>query len=105
MNKYERTTKTLEGGQDAAMKVFGNSMRPIITSGAKLLFRRTDDYQIGDVVFCKVKGRLIDAHKIIKIDSKGRFMIANNLGRENGWASQIFGRVIALDGKPFGRKI
>lgn len=105
MNKYERTMKTLEGGQNAAMKVFGNSMRPIIWTGSKLLFRKTDDYQVGDVVFCKVKGRLIDAHKIIKIDSRGRFMIANNLGHENGWTSRIFGRVIAVNGEPFGRSI
>ena len=91
------------------MKVIGRSMLPLIKSHSKLTFRATDDYVVGDVVFCKVKGkkgsRFIDAHKITKIDSQGRCMIANNRGRENGWASQIYGRVIAVNGESFGRCI
>jgi len=102
MDKYERVQESLAKGQDATMKVFGQSMKPIIESGSKLTFRKTDDYQIGDVVLSKVKGRLIDAHKITT-KAQGRFMIANNRGRENGWASQVFGRVIAVNGEPFGR--
>lgn len=87
------------------MKVFGRSMLPLIKSGAVLTFRRTDDYVVGDVVLSRVRGNLIDAHKITKIDETGRCMIANNRGRENGWASQIYGRVVANDGEPFGRPL
>lgn len=95
----------LAQGQQPTMRVFGNSMLPLIKSKSKLTFAKTDDYQVGDVVMARVKGRIIDAHKITKIDDKGRCMIANNRGRENGWASQIFGRVVAVNGEPFGRPL
>ncbi len=102
--KYQRVLDAVEKGDDAKMKAFGRSMVPLIDNGSVLTYRATNDYKIGDVVFCKVKGRLIAAHKIIKIDEKGRCMIANNKGRENGWASKIFARVVAINGEPFGRK-
>jgi len=102
-DRYERVLRLLERGENATMKVFGRSMIPLIASGSKLTFRKTDDYEVGDVVLSRVRGRFIDAHKIIKIDAQGRCMIANNKGRENGWASQIYGRVIAVNGEPFGR--
>ena len=105
MKRYERVLAALSKGQQPTMRVFGNSMLPLIKSKSKLTFAKTDDYQVGDVVMCRVKGRMIDAHKITKIDSDGRHMIANNKGRENGWASQIFGRVIAVNEDPFGRPV
>lgn len=103
--RYERAMANLAAGQDHTMRVFGNSMTPIIKSKSKLTFRATNDYQIGDVVFCKVKGRHIDAHKITKIDAQGRFMISNNKGHENGWTTTIYGRVIAVNQESFGRGI
>ena len=30
-------------------------------------------------------------------------MIANNKNRENGWASQIYGRVVEVNGQSFGQ--
>ena len=81
------------------MKVFGNSMLPIIKSGSLLTFKKEKSYQINDIVFCKVKGRYIDAHKITKTDGNARYMIANNGGYENGWTKTIFGRVIRTEKK------
>ncbi len=49
---------------------------------------------LGDIVFCKVKGRLIDAHKIVKTCDQKGFLIANNHGFENGWTHQIYGKVV-----------
>lgn len=103
MNKYERALAALEANQEFTMKVFGNSMQPLIESGSELTFRKTDDYQVGDVVLSKVRGRFIDAHRITKIGSDGRCLISNNKGWDNGWASRIFGRVISVNGSPFGR--
>jgi hypothetical protein len=102
-DKYERATRLLVDGKQATMKVFGKSMLPIIQSGSKLTFLETKDYEVGDVVLSKVKGRWIDAHKITKIDAEGRFLISNNKGRDNGWTRKIFGRVIAVNGESFGR--
>ena len=80
MTKYERAVTALSEGRDHTMKVFGQSMIPIIKSGSALTFRKTDDYEVGDVVLSKVKGRWIDAHKITKIDANGRYLISNNKG-------------------------
>jgi len=103
VNKYERVLSALERGEDATMKVFGHSMVPIIRSGSKLTFRRTDDYAIGDVVISRVASRVIDAHKITKVDADGRYLISNNKGWDNGWTRTVYGRVIAVNGEPFGR--
>lgn len=94
MNKYLRLKEELETLGSGKMKGFGNSMLPILKSGSLLTFVKSDTYAIGDIVFCKVKGRFIDAHKIIKTDPNKGFLIANNHGWENGWTKIIYGKVI-----------
>jgi len=76
------------------MKAYGQSMLPLLKSGSLLTFEKAATYEIGDIVFCKVRGRYIDAHKIIKKDTSKGFLIANNHGYENGWTRIIYGRVI-----------
>jgi hypothetical protein len=49
---------------------------------------------MGDIVFCKVKGRYIDAHRVIKKDVGKGWLIANNHGFENGWTRVIYGKVV-----------
>ena len=95
MNKYHRLQKELEEKGTGNMKCYGNSMVPILESGGLLTFVRQESYNIGDVVFCKVKGRFIDAHKITKKDSIGRYLISNNHGFDNGWTKNIFGKAIS----------
>jgi SOS-response transcriptional repressor LexA len=92
MNKYENLKEQLTANGTGRMKCFGSSMTPIIESGAMITFVKQDEYEIGDIVFCKVKGRYIDAHKITKKDAEGRYMISNNHGHDNGWTKTIFGR-------------
>jgi SOS-response transcriptional repressor LexA len=94
MNKYERLKTALENVGNGKMKAFGSSMLPILKSGTLLTFEKADNYKIGDIVFCKVKGRYIDAHKIVKTDSNKGFLIANNHGWENGWTRVIYGKVV-----------
>ncbi len=96
MNKYEILKQQLETVGTGKMKVFGQSMKPRIESGALLTFVKQDAYEIGDVVFSKVKGRYIDAHMITKID-QGRFMIANNHGYENGWTKTVYGKAVTAE--------
>jgi SOS-response transcriptional repressor LexA len=97
MNKYERLKNELSTTGTGKMKAFGNSMLPILKSGSLLTFTRSGDYNIGDIVFCKVRGRYIDAHKIIKTDGGKGFLIANNHGFENGWTKTIYGKVIRAE--------
>jgi SOS-response transcriptional repressor LexA len=97
MNKYERLKAELESAGEGKMKAFGQSMLPILKSGTLLTFRQQEVYEIGDIVFCKVKGRYIDAHKITKKDPNKGFLIANNHGYENGWTRRIFGRAFLAE--------
>jgi SOS-response transcriptional repressor LexA len=97
MNKYERLKNELDTVGHGKMKCFGNSMMPIIKSGSLLTFQKQEKYEIGDIVFCKVLGRVIDAHLIIKIDSNKGYLIANNHKHENGWTHTVYGKVIGVE--------
>lgn len=97
MNKYERLKEELSTIGVGKMKAFGNSMLPILKSGCLLTFKKEEDYEIDDIVFSKVKGRYIDAHKIIKKDPNKGYLIANNHGFENGWTKTIYGKVINVE--------
>ena len=97
MNKYERLKSELETTGKGRMKAFGSSMMPVLKSGSNLTFEKAAEYKIGDIVFCKVKGRYIDAHKIIKTDAHKGFLIANNHGFENGWTRTVYGKVVSAD--------
>lgn len=93
MNKYLIAKESLDKTGEAIMTCFGNSMMPILKSGSTIRFIKCDEYEIGDIVFCKVRGRFIDAHKIIKKDLRRGYLIANNHGHENGWTKQIYGKL------------
>lgn len=97
MNKYEALKIKLQEQGVGKMKCFGSSMTPILRSGALITFEVKESYSIGDIVFCKVKGRYIDAHKITKIDQRGRYMISNNHGHENGWTKIIYGKAVKAE--------
>lgn len=99
MNKYQRLQLELETSGTGKMKCFGNSMLPILKSGSLLTFKKEEYYNIKDIVFCKVKGRWIDAHKIVKTDPAKGFLIANNHGYENGWTHTIYGKAIESEYK------
>jgi hypothetical protein len=99
MNKYERLKQDLLQTGTGTMKCFGNSMLPILTNPSLNTYRRQDSYSVGDIVFCRLNGRYIDAHRITKIDGQGRYLISNNHGRDNGWSSTVYGRVIATQDK------
>jgi phage repressor protein C with HTH and peptisase S24 domain len=99
MNKYERLKNDLATSGTGTMKGFGNSMLPILKNGSLLTFVSSVEYEVGDIVFSKVKGRYIDAHKITKKDVAKGFMIANNHGFENGWTKIIFGKVVKAEYK------
>ena len=97
MNKYEILKQQLQEQKTGKMKCFGNSMEPLLQSGALVTFVQQETYEIGDMVFCKVKGRYIDCHIITKKDSNGRYLISNNHGFDNGWTKTIYGKAIKAE--------
>jgi SOS-response transcriptional repressor LexA len=96
MNKYQRCLQELKELGTSRMTVFGNSMLPIIKTGSTLTFEKRPEYEIGDIVFCKVKGRFIDAHKIVAKNQDRGYQIANNKGWINGWTHAIYGKVTKI---------
>jgi len=94
VNKYTYLKKDLEEKGFGYMTCFGHSMAPILKSGQRLRFEKRDEYEVGDIVFCKVMGRYIDAHKITKKNFKRGYLISNNQGWDNGWTRTIYGKVI-----------
>lgn len=96
-SKYERLKFELMTNGCGTMKCFGNSMLPILPSASLCYYVKQDEYEIGDIVFCKVRGRWIDSHLITrKSIQKNRimYMISNNHGHDNGWTHIVFGKVI-----------
>ena len=91
--------KSLEETGSGKMKCFGNSMKPILTNPSVCTYERREQYGVGDIVFCKVKGRYIDAHIIVQKSDERGYLIANNHGHQNGWTRKIFGKVISSTDK------
>jgi len=96
--KYEKAIEELSVQGHTKMKCFGNSMLPILSNPSICYYQKQDTYEVGDIVFCKVKGRYINAHKITKIN-KNKYLISNNHGWDNGWTNTIYGRVFKTEDK------
>ena len=75
----------------------GNSMVPLIKSGQdhRLSPITWEEASIGDIVYCKVKGRFYTHLVKAKNEVKG-CQIGNNKGGINGWTKQVYGKVIEV---------
>ena len=63
LTRYQRLKEELDTTGTGTMTSGGGSMTPIFPAktNIKLTYQRQDDYEVGDIVFTKVKGRWIDA--------------------------------------------
>lgn len=89
--------KKLNDGDTFVTSEKGNSMTPIISSGQKhkLAPTKLKDVNVGDIVFCKVKGNYYTHLVKAKNDARG-CLIGNNKGGINGWTKQVYGKVIEI---------
>lgn len=87
----------LQNGETFVTSEKGNSMTPLIKSGQehKLAPCTLEQCKIGDIVYCKVKGRFYTHLVTAKNDAKGA-QISNNHGYVNGWTKQVYGKVIEI---------
>jgi hypothetical protein len=87
----------LNKGETFLTKEKGNSMVPLIKSGQehKLSPATWETVVVGDIVYCKVKGKFYTHLVKAKNNDKG-CQIGNNKGGINGWTKQIFGKVIEV---------
>lgn len=73
-------------------------MLPIIESGQLLTAIPTtvEALNVGDVAFCRVKGRLM-THLVTAKNEKRGVQISNNFGHVNGWTKTVFGKVVKVE--------
>lgn len=71
-------------------------MTPLIKSGQKHVLSPVtlDEVEVGDIVFCKVKGRYYT--HLVKAKGDRGVLIGNNHGRINGWTKSVFGKVTKI---------
>jgi hypothetical protein len=97
----KRAKKDLASGKRTVIKPKGNSMEPIVVSGATVTLDPIKDPKAvkkGDVVLCKVRGS--DYLHLVHATRYGtQWLIGNNKGRTNGWvgAHAIYGKAVKID--------
>ena len=87
----------LLNGETFITKEHGNSMVPLIYSGQehKLQPATLESVNVGDIVYCKVKGNFY-THIVKAKDNIKGVLIGNNRGKINGWTKQVYGKVIEV---------
>lgn len=87
----------LMNGETIISKEPGNSMLPLIKSKqpVKLAPITWDKVEVGDIVYCKVRGNLY-THLVKAKDANKGCLIGNNKGHLNGWTKNVFGKVIEI---------
>lgn len=75
----------------------GNSMLPLIKSGQdhRLAPAKWEEVNVGDIVYCKVKGNFYTHLVKAKNEDRG-CLIGNNRGHINGWTKQVYGKIIEI---------
>lgn len=84
----------LQNGETFTTSEKGSSMVPLIHSGQEhvLAPANWESVEIGDIVYCKVKGSFYT--HIVKAKNQDRgCLIGNNKGGINGWTKNIYGKV------------
>ena len=93
----EKEIERLQTGETIKFRPKGHSMKPRIKSGQLVTVApvELEAVAVGDVVFCKVKGKVM-LH-LVKAKGARGFQIGNNRGHINGWTKTIYGKVIAIE--------
>lgn len=87
----------LQAGETIISKEPGNSMTPILKSRqpVKLAPATWETVEVGDIVYCKVRGNFYTHLCTAKNDKRG-CQISNNHGHVNGWTKAVFGKVVEI---------
>ena len=86
----------LERGEHVQIRPHGGSMRGRIESGQLVTISPAtiEEVEEGDVVFVSWKGNFL-LH-LVKERTADRVLIGNNIGKTNGWAAAIVGKVVDI---------
>lgn len=85
----------LANGETVQFQPSGHSMEPIVKHRELCTVEpvELEDVREGDVVLCKVAGRVY--FHLVKAVGDGRIQIGNNKGHVNGWTRQVYGRRVS----------
>lgn len=97
MRRRNIIIEALSEGKAIQFKPHGNSMTPRIMSGQLVTLYpvKLEDVQVGDAVYCKVKGRVMLHLCTAKKD--GKVQISNNHGWVNGWTKTVYGKAVKIE--------
>lgn len=101
MGWADRAIAQLHAGELARCRPHGGSMRGRIESGQLVTLDPHVEPEIGHAVLCRLRGNVL-VHLIKAIEGHGakrQFLIANNLGKTNGWVRRgaIYGVVTRVE--------
>ena len=87
----------LQNGETFTTSEKGNSMVPLIKSGQNHVIEQAtlETVNVGDIVYCKVKGNFY-THLVKAKDAQKGCLIGNNKGGINGWTKAVYGKVIEV---------
>jgi len=90
--------EALQEHDEVEIRACGNSMTPIIYTGDLItLSSDISNIEVGDAVFCKVRGNKF-CHKVTAIRGN-QYQISNNHGHVNGWITKnaIYGKMVKVE--------
>lgn len=95
--KMNWKVEKLLNGETIISKEPGNSMLPRLKSKQPVVLKPTtwEKVDVGDIVYCKVRGNLYTHLVTAKNDKRG-CQISNNQGYVNGWTKQVYGLVVKI---------
>lgn len=97
MGWADKYVEKLETDGEVKFRPHGNSMTPHVKSGQLCTVKKMSNYNVGDIVLCKVNG--YQYLHFIKAERAGQFQIGNAHGNINGWTklSNVFGKLIKIE--------
>ena len=95
--------RELASGNSVQIVTRGGSMRPRIEEGQTITVApaSASEVVIGDIVLVRIRRNQFLTH-LVKDIQDSRFLIANNLGKDDGWvgAEAIYGKVVHIGDNP-----
>lgn len=106
MNWASHAIIALERGESCTVTPHGNSMRPLVESGATVMltpYLEGQEPNVNEIVLVKVRGTIyLHLIKALRGSAEDRqFQIGNNRGGVNGWVSRraIYGKATKIENR------
>ena len=97
---YNILRSQLNSNRDADISVTGVSMEPSLRAGDVVTIRRTESYEIGDILVFLYKNNELLIHRLLRIKDQRYFCKGDNAFRlEDVLYEQIFCKVVKVNGE------